>query len=97
MVTKYKVYKSIKLENIKANLKIIKNKEKDNSFGKITNIIMDNGLMVKNMVKEYGHLLMVIHTLANGFKEKYKDKEFIHLLMVIFNLLIGQQYEGSFH
>jgi hypothetical protein len=58
---------------------------------------MDNGLMVKNMVKEYGHLLMVIPTLVNGFKEKYKDKEFIHLLMVIFNLLIGQQYEGSFH
>jgi len=57
MIAKYKVSKSIKLDNIKANLKIIKNKEKVNSFGKIVNIIMGNGLMVKSMAKEYGHPL----------------------------------------
>lgn len=69
------------MEFIKVVLRIIKDKVKDNLFGLMGNIIMENGWIIKNMEVEFGPLRVLILSqiliLDNGKMVKLMDMEFI--------------------
>lgn len=70
------------MENTSATLEIIREMGKVNLFGKMAKNIKGIGRMVKNMVKEYGHLQMEICTMDNGSKVKSRVSEYINHQMV---------------
>lgn len=61
--------------------------EKDNLFTITDNITMDNGSIIRDMVKVYGFLPRVIIMLVNGMKVKFKAKEYMHQPMVLIFLI----------
>lgn len=77
MIKKLEDSKKHKQVNIKVILNKIKDKEKDNSFGLMENIIQDNGKMEKNMEVDIGNQKKDKVIWVNGEMDKLQDMEYI--------------------
>ena len=74
------VMKLLQMVITKVNLKIIKDTDKDNMFGKTVKAIQVNGAMGLKVDLVFGNLVKVIVMLVNGWMVKSKDMECIIML-----------------
>lgn len=62
---------------------IVTNDQKSvNFFGLMDNIILESGLIIRNMEKVFGDHLRVIYIWVSGAMEKYKVMELIYVNQV---------------